>query len=86
MSTDDFLARFEALSSIEEYDNADTNVAQLAARARQDEELLNTLLRIYGYYDAQETRTIGELHPGEEKPEPRGVRFDIIPGPRYAFD
>lgn len=82
---DDFLARFEALSSIEEYDNADTNVAQLAARARQDEELLNTLLRIYGYYDAQVTRTIGELHPGEDKPEPRGVRFDIIPGPRYAF-
>ena len=80
----DFVERFEALSTIEELEDDDANVAQLAARAREDEELLGNLLRVYGYYDGQVIRTIGAVQAGEEtaQQEPT-VRFDIIPGQRY---
>ena len=42
----DFVERYEALSTIEELEDEDANVAQLAARAREDEELLGNLLNI----------------------------------------
>ncbi len=82
----DFVARFEALSTIEELGGDDSNIAQLAARARADEELLQELLRTYGYYDAQVLRTIGAVQPGEEvaDTDPQ-ARFDILPGTRYRF-
>ena len=76
---DRFLEEFEQRSTIEEYD-AGNSAARLAAQARADEELLHRLLRIYGYYDAQVTRTVGGA--AADRPE---VRFDIVPGPRYAF-
>lgn len=82
----DFLSRFEALSTIEELDSDDENVAQLAARAREDEELLGNLLRVYGYYDGEIIRTIGAREVGEDDGETSpSVRFDIIPGPRYTY-
>ncbi|MBX7502041.1 BamA/TamA family outer membrane protein [Qipengyuania sp. YG27] len=81
----DFVDRFTALSTIEELDDGDENVAQLAARARKDEELLGTLLRVYGYYDGEIVRTIGTRDAGEDTAEQRPrVRFDVIPGPRYS--
>lgn len=76
---DDFLEQFESLSTIEEYD-AGNSAARLAAQARADEELLHRMLRIYGYYDAQVIRTVSGATA--DRPE---VRFDIVPGPRYAF-
>ena len=80
----DFVDRFEALSTIEELGDGDGNVAQLAARAREDEELLGNLLRVYGYYDGEITRTIGTRNAGENVATQRPrVRFDIVPGPRY---
>jgi len=82
----DFVDRFEALSTIEELDDGDENVAQLAARASEDEELLRTLLRVYGYYDGEVIRTIGTRDAGEDAAEQRPrVRFDVIPGPRYTY-
>ena len=82
----DFVDRFAALSTIEELDEGDENVALLAARARKDQELLETLLRVYGYYDGEILRTIGSLEAGEEVASQRPqVRFDIIPGPRYTY-
>ncbi len=82
----DFVARFEALSTIEELDQDDENVAVLAARAREDEELLGNLLRVYGYYDGEIVRTIGARDAGDDTAaaQPR-VRFDVIPGPRYTY-
>lgn len=82
----DFVERFGALSTIEELEDEDASVAQLAARAREDEELLGNLLRVYGYYDGQVIRSIGALQPGEDVADgqPR-VRFDVIPGNRYRF-
>ena len=77
---DEFVDRFRSLSTIEELGGGQDNIAQLAARARQDEALLNELLRVYGYYDGQVLRTVGAGAEGEAS-----VRFDILPGGRYRF-
>jgi translocation and assembly module TamA len=85
---EEFADRFESLSTIEELQDADDDdsIAQLAARARQDEALLAELLRVYGYYDAQVVRTVGGIRPGrDEAQQTPNVRFDIVPGPRYSF-
>jgi len=88
----EFVARFKDLSTIEELED-DGNVGRLVAQANADEALLERLLRIYGYYDAQVYRSVG----GAEGTQPAGegaadaptrapsVRFDIVPGPQYAL-
>ncbi len=82
---DEFIDRFNALSTIEELDD-DDNAARLAAQARADEALLDRLLRIYGYYDAQVFRSVGGIEPGEEVATGQPtVRFDIVPGEQYRF-
>tara|TARA_R110002072_G_scaffold9518_8_gene45928 strand:- start:6719 stop:8884 length:2166 start_codon:yes stop_codon:yes gene_type:complete len=82
----DFIDRFEALSTIEELDSDEENIALLSARAREDEELLENLLRVYGYYDGRIIRSIGSRAAGEDQASERPiVRFDIIPGERYRF-
>ena len=91
---DEFLDRFQALSTIEAYDDGDGNVAQLTARAREDEELLQRMLRVYGYYDAQIVRSVVVVDPEDGAADADGdgtaeappkVRFDVIPGTRYRF-
>lgn len=83
---EEFAGRFRALSTIAELDSDEDNVALLAARAKADQTLLDTLLRVYGYYDAQVIRSVGGIQPGDQVAENRaGVRFDVIPGPRYRF-
>lgn len=78
-----FLDRFEQLSTVEELDGDNDNLGQLSARAKADEDLLNRLLRIYGYYDALVLRTVGG---GEgEGDNEAAVRFDIVPGAQYTF-
>jgi translocation and assembly module TamA len=87
---DEFLDRFKALSTIEELDDED-NAARLAAQARADEDLLQRMLRVYGYYDALVFRSVGGIEPGEEQASAGAdggqptVRFDIVPGERYRF-
>ena len=85
----DFVERFEALSTIEELDGDDENIAQLAARAREDEELLAELLRVYGFYDGRIARSIGTSGAAggadNANPPRPTVRFDVIPGQRYRF-
>ena len=75
-----FIETFEALSTIEELDSGDENLARLGAQARADEELLGNLLDAYGYYDGRVLRTVGGR--GEDT---RAVRFDVLPGPRYRL-
>lgn len=83
---DDFAERFEQLSTIAELDSDEDNIAQIAARARSDQELLATMLRVYGYYDGQVVRSVSGAVPGEgPSGERTEVRFDLIPGPRYRF-
>lgn len=75
----EFLSRFESLSTVNDYDD-EGNIARLAVQAREDEELLQTLLRAYGYFDGQVIRSLGA-----EEAEQAAVRFDILPGERYRF-
>lgn len=83
---EEFAERFRDLSTIAELDSDEDNIAQIAARARSDEELLTTILRVYGYYDSQVIRTLGGIQPGQETTDaPPEVRFDIIPGARFRF-
>lgn len=72
--------RFDALSALEQNEGKAANVAQIDRRAREDEDLLATLLRAAGHYDAQvETRV-------ETQPDGRiVVVLDAEPGPVYRF-
>ena len=86
---DDFVDQFTSLSTIEAYGDSETNVGQLGARAREDEELLAELLRVYGFYDGRIARSIGTSGAARgadnaNPPRPT-VRFDVIPGQRYRF-
>lgn len=94
---EEFVSRFESLSTIQSLSDEEGSIAQLAARARADEDLLEQMLEIYGYYDAQIIRSVsgrtgrrGQAQGAEAPPErarqaPPSVRFDIIPGPRFRF-
>jgi translocation and assembly module TamA len=87
---DEFIDRFKALSTIEELDD-DDNAARLAAQARADEALLDRLLRVYGYFDAQVFRSVGGIEPGQQTAAQGAdagrptVRFEIVPGEQYRF-
>ena len=83
---DEFLDRFKALSTIEELED-DDNAARLAAQARADEDLLNRMLRVYGYYDALVFRSVGGVDDLGEVAEGQRptVRFDIVPGTQHRF-
>jgi translocation and assembly module TamA len=86
---EEFEERFKQLSAIENLKGeGDDSFAQLAVRARSDRELLNRLLRIYGYYAADVTQSVSAIDPGSEEAKdahPSGkVRFDITPGTRYS--
>ena len=71
--------RFASLSTIERLSGeGNDNPAQFAARARRDGALLRQLLRSYGYFDAEVIQTISD----GTNPE---VRFQVLPGPRYAI-
>jgi translocation and assembly module TamA len=72
--------RFDELSTLENGEGKAANVAQIDRRAREDEDLLATLLRAAGYYDAQvdtrvETQADGRIL----------VVLEAEPGPVYRF-
>ncbi len=82
----DFVDRFAALSTIKNLDSDSDNLAQIAARAKEDETLLENMLRVYGYYDGRVIRSIGGLEPGQDEASAQPVvRFDIVPGERYTY-
>ena len=82
----DFTDRFGALSTIKNLDSDSDNLAQLAARAKQDETLLANMLRVYGFYDGRVIRSIGGIEPGQDEASAKPVvRFDIVPGERYRY-
>ncbi|WP_375291443.1 autotransporter assembly complex family protein [Qipengyuania sp.] len=85
-ATGDFVDRFADLSTIKQLDSDSDNLAQLGARAKQDETLLANLLRVYGYYDGRVVRSISAIDAGEDDAGDRArVRFDVIPGERYTY-
>lgn len=83
---EEFVSRFKALSTIESLSDSDSSIAQLASRARADQDLLSQLLEVYGFYDAQVIRTVAGGPERDRQAEGlASVRFDIIPGPRFRF-
>ena len=90
---DEFVSRFQELSTLRELDDGEEAAPQVAARARADEELLGDILRTYGYYDGEVVRQLsggrraeanGDDNAEAASREP-SVRFDILPGQRYRF-
>lgn len=83
---EEFQDRFKGLSTLESLGGSEDEVGQIGVRARADRDLLVKLLRIYGYYDPDVIQTISGIEPGAETASrTAGVRFDVIPGPRYKF-
>jgi translocation and assembly module TamA len=93
---DEFVARFEDLSTLRALDEGEESTPQIAARARADAQLLGDILRTYGYYSGEVVRQLsGGRRAGDEADEAEeaaevaarepSVRFDILPGPRYRF-
>ena len=81
----EFLERFKSLSSIVELESDDSTIAQINARAVKDEQLLNQLLDIYGYYDGQIYRTVGASDSDDPAGSGASIRFDVVPGEQYHF-
>ena len=79
VGSDLFRQRFRELSVLAQNEGRDTNPAQLDRRARQDAELLVTLLRGEGYYDAAVTTAI---ESGQGRPT---VVLRAEPGGLYRF-
>lgn len=71
--------RFRQLSALEEGKGVG-NTAQIDRRARQDEALLNQLLRAAGYYDARVSTRIDD-----EKTGRLGVALVVRPGTLYTL-
>ncbi|MCW1381245.1 BamA/TamA family outer membrane protein [Novosphingobium sp. KCTC 2891] len=89
---DAVVARFAGLSSLKALDGNNDNLAQLSRRAREDIDLLQHVLRVYGYYDAQVIQSLAGIErpaEGEVRRPIDGekvmVRFDVIPGPLYKL-
>ncbi|MES2494201.1 MAG: BamA/TamA family outer membrane protein [Pseudomonadota bacterium] len=85
-----FLDSFGSLSTIKKLDTDNDSIAQIAARARVDRDLITRLLRIYGYYDATVAQTVGNPNVRDSElvdtPDKQiAVRFDVVPGNRYRF-
>jgi translocation and assembly module TamA len=70
--------RFDQLSTLNANDGNAANAAQLDRRAREDAELLTTLLRAEGYYDA---RVATRIEAGERPL----VILEAAPGALYRF-
>ncbi|WP_342658889.1 autotransporter assembly complex protein TamA [Sphingomonas sp. NY01] len=70
--------RFDQLSTLNAHDNEPANAAQLDRRAREDADLLTTLLRGEGYYDAS---VATRIEPGATP----NVVLEAVPGALYRF-
>ena len=75
--------RFDQFSALNANDGQPANAAQLDRRAREDGELLRSLLRAEGYYDARVATRIEAPTPANPRPR---VVLEATPGVLYRFD
>jgi translocation and assembly module TamA len=68
---DAIVARFKGLSALATLKDDEDNLAQLTRRAKSDAELLQQMLRVYGYYDPGMTQTIERPATTRPHPPPR---------------
>lgn len=71
--------RFNDLSVLKANEKKPANAAQLERRAREDAELLRTLLRGEGYYDAEVTTSVANDNNRVQ------VTLSAVPGTLYKF-
>ncbi len=89
---EEFRERFKMLSDLVQLADGDDNLAQLANRAKADQELLQTLLSVYGFYDGDVTQRVNTPAAGQGSGTDGAVvasdarfTFTIDPGARYTF-
>lgn len=76
-----FRERFEALSTLERLADDDANLAQVNRRARDDNDLLLNMLRVYGFYDGEVRNSVARIE-GQQRV---ALNFDITTGPIYRL-
>lgn len=81
LDQDAFRNRFESLSTLERLSDDDANLAQVNRRARDDNDLLDTMLRVYGFYDGEVRNSVARV-PGEERV---ALEFEVNTGPVYRL-
>jgi len=79
VTRDAFEERFRSLSALQSLDDDPANIAQLNRRARQDRDLIDQLLRVYGHYDGLVDQSVDRAPTGERLL----VGFSVTPGPGY---
>jgi len=77
-----FTSRFRALSTLERLADDDANLAQVNRRARDDRDLLDTMLHVYGFYDADVRNSVARIE-GQVRV---ALTFDITAGPLYRLN
>lgn len=79
----DIRGRFSSVSALEEGDGKAANGAMIAARMREDQQLLVDILSGQGYFDAAVS---GDVRLPEDKSgDPVTVVLAATPGPRYGL-
>lgn len=78
-----FKQRFEELSALRQGDGKPANLAQINRRIKEDNELLDRLLRAKGYYAARIRGAVAAPPAGSDR---LAVSFDIVPGTQYLLD
>jgi translocation and assembly module TamA len=81
LDQDAFRDRFQSLSTLERLSDDDANLAQVNRRARDDADLLDTMLRVYGYYDGEVRNSVARV-AGEERV---ALNFEVTTGPVYRL-
>lgn len=81
LDQDAFTDRFRSLSTLERLSDDKANLAQVNRRARDDRELLDSMLRVYGYYDGDVRSSVARI----EQQSRVALTFDITTGPIYAL-
>ncbi|MEJ7933437.1 BamA/TamA family outer membrane protein [Sphingobium sp. AN558] len=77
-----FLERFNALSALHQGEGKPANLAQINRRIKEDNDVLDRLLRAKGYYAARIRGGVTAPAAGNDR---LAVAFDIIPGIQYLL-
>jgi translocation and assembly module TamA len=81
LDQDAFRNRFQALSTLERLSDDNANLAQVNRRARDDNDLIDTMLRVYGFYDGEVRNSVARI-PDQDRVQ---LTFDVNPGPIYRL-
>ena len=79
-----FLNRFDTLSALEQFKRNGANFAQIKRRTETDRELVEQLLQIEGYYDA-DVRTQFEAATSSRSSGDLSIIFAVVAGPQYRL-